>query len=204
MDDIWESALLSSMGLHIRHDRWSKQCIDSRHLMGHWDTGTLADPLLDSLHHPSPLPMDIPFKQSKPMIIGIPMNNKGKTDVYIDDFISVTPDISDNCNRTSAATILAIRSLSRPLDNSDPIPRKDIISLKKFIAEGSLEETKIILGWKINSRALLISLPTEKPTKWKSDIDKLISSTRVTQKQLKVTLGRLNHLASIIPMMRHF
>lgn len=139
-----------------------------------WDPGTLSDTLIDSLHHPSPPPIGIPFMQSKPMIIEIPKNDNGKTDVYIDDFINVTPDVSENCRRTSAATILAIRSLSRPLDNSDPIPRKDIISLKKFIAEGSLKETKTILGWRINSRSLVISLPPEKSTKWKRKINKLI------------------------------
>jgi len=42
---------------------------------------------------------------------------------------------------------LAIRTLARPLNASDVIPRKDIILLKKFKAEGRLEEVKKVLGW---------------------------------------------------------
>jgi hypothetical protein len=69
-----------------------------------------------------------------------------KVDIYIDDTIGIAPDIEDNVSRVSKAIQLAIHSIACPLDSSDPLSRKDIISFKKFSAEGRMEETKIILG----------------------------------------------------------
>jgi hypothetical protein len=94
-----------------------------------------------------------------------------KAEVYIDNFIVKSPDISNNCNQTNAAINLMIRLISQPQDPNDPILRKDIISRKKFIAEGKLEEEKLVLGWKINTRSLIIFLPREKYLKWGEDID---------------------------------
>lgn len=66
---------------------------------------------------------------------------------YIDDNIGITPDINNNALRMTQVIPLAIRTLARPLNASDVIPRKDIILLKKFKAEGRLEEVKKVLGW---------------------------------------------------------
>jgi hypothetical protein len=46
----------------------------------------------------------------------------------------------ENYERKSTAIQLAIRLKFHPLDPDDTIPRKDIISMKKLIAEGKLEE----------------------------------------------------------------
>ena len=54
------------------------------------------------------------------------------------------------------------------------IPRKDIISLKKLRAEGQLSEIKTVLGWELNTRRLLISLPSHKVTDWLRDIDSIL------------------------------
>jgi hypothetical protein len=99
---------------------------------------------------------------------------------------------------------LAIHSIARPVIPSDPIPRKDIISIKKYRAEGRLGETKIILGWSINTRSLTISLPTEKHKSWVKELEFLINSSKVSKKTLESSLGRLNHVAGIYPPMRHF
>ncbi len=56
------------------------------------------------------------------------------------------PDIDDNVSRVNKSIPLAIHSLAHPLDASDALPCKDIISLKKLSAEGQMEETKVILG----------------------------------------------------------
>jgi hypothetical protein len=65
-------------------------------------------------------------------------------------------------------------------------------------------ETKIILGWLLNTRSLLISLPDDKHKRWTIDINKLISTTRVRHKIIETTIGRLNHVAGIYRPMRHF
>ena len=49
--------------------------------------------------------------------------------------------------------------MSWPVNESDPIPRNDIITMKKLIAVEKLEESKTVLGWIINTRNLMISLP---------------------------------------------
>lgn len=51
----------------------------------------------------------------------------------------------------------------------DPLPRNKIISLKKQKTKGRMEEIKTVLGWILNIRQLLISLPTDKYKQWSSD-----------------------------------
>jgi hypothetical protein len=131
----------------------------------YWDHNELYDSLSDSLLPPLNLPESDPYNPTLPMTVEVPTNDLGKVDVYIDDTIRITPDLNDNCLRVSKAIPLAIHSLSRPLDHSDKIPRKGIISMKKYIAEGRMEETKVVLGWLLNTRSLLISLPLEKHKK---------------------------------------
>jgi hypothetical protein len=169
-----------------------------------WDHKSLYDPISNSVPPPNPLPDNIPFHESKELFVKLPVNDIGKVDIYIDDTIAITPDFPDNTDRMIAAVPLAIRSLARPLDPNDEIPRNDIISIKKFKAEARLEETKLVLGWILNTRSLQISLPLDKHQKWSSDINIMISNPRVSVKQLESTLGRLNHVANIIPILRHF
>jgi hypothetical protein len=154
-------------------------------------------PLSDSIPPPIYLPEDLFFKSAKDLSVNIPPNDVGKVDVYIDYNIVIIPDIGDNHLR-------AIRAISRPVDTSDDLPRVDIISDKKLKAEGTFEEIKTVLGWVINTRSLLISLPTDKHLKWSEEIQKMINSKRASHSQLESTIGRLNHVAGIIPMFRHF
>jgi hypothetical protein len=170
----------------------------------HWDHNKLSDPLSDHLLPPLSLPEHEQFYPALPMAVDIPSNDLGKVDVYIDDTIGITPDIEDNNSRVSRAIPLAIHSLSRPLDSSDEIPRLDIISLKKYAAEGRMEETKVVLGWFLNTRSLTISLPLDKHKSWVSDLNTLISATKVKHKHLETTIGRLNHVAGIYHPMKHF
>jgi hypothetical protein len=120
------------------------------------------------------------------------------------DNIAVTVNLKDNPLRIIRAIPLAIHSIARPVDPNDDLPRVDIISSKKLKAEGTLEEIKTVLGWVINTRHLLISLPPDKHKKWSSDITKIIHSNKVSHTQLEPLIRRLNHVAGIIPMFRHF
>jgi hypothetical protein len=51
---------------------------------------------------------------------------------------------------------------------------------------------------------LTISLPLDKNDKWTSDIQKIIEYKGSSHNQLESLLGRLNHVANIMPMFRHF
>lgn len=169
-----------------------------------WDHLSLFDSLSDSIPQPIVLPSEIPFKAAKELSVIIPPNDLGKVDVYINDNISIIPNIGDNSLRAIRAIPLAIHSIARPVNQSDDLPRVDIILTKKLRAEGTFEEIKTILGWVVNTRKLLISLPTDKHKKWTADIEKNIESKRISHKQLESLIGRLNHVAGILPMFRHF
>jgi hypothetical protein len=162
-----------------------------------WNHEEFFDTLSNSLNPPLFLPESINFEPALPMTVKVPINYLGKVDIYIDDTIGVTPDLHDNSLRVSRAIPLAIHSISRPLDPSDKITRKDIISLKKYAAEGRMEETKIVLGWLLNTRSLSISLPPDKYRNWVLDINLLINNKRVKHKHLETTIGRLNQVAGI-------
>jgi len=170
----------------------------------HWDHTILHDPLTSSLNIPQSLPDSIPFAKSKHLSVLIPSNNIGKSDVFIDDIIAISLDKEDNINRVFSAAILAIHTVTRPLDPSDEILRKEIISMKKFQAEGSPSEVKTVLGWSINTRLLRIYLPPEKYTDWNNDMNSYLSNPKMSKNNMETLIGRLDHVASLMEMLRHF
>jgi len=103
-----------------------------------------------------------------------------------------------------SSNTLASRTLRRPLDPSDIIPREEIISLEKYATEGCMEEQKTVLGWIINSRSLTIALPSHKHCKWRNEIQRIIILPKVKAKDLETIPGCLNHVACIFNPMRHF
>ena len=68
--------------------------------------------------------------------------------------LSVSPD--------GAAIPLAIEVAAQPDDTNEPIPCKAMVAKDKLLAEGSLSETKVILGWLFNFRILIVFLPDQK------------------------------------------
>jgi hypothetical protein len=110
-----------------------------------WDHNDLYDSLSDSIDRPKSLLDDIPFQHVKDLAAVLPDNLGGYIDIYIDDNLGVTPDIGDNMTRLNRVLPLAIYTIVRPKDTLDILPRKDIISMKKFKAEGQLEEVKTVL-----------------------------------------------------------
>jgi hypothetical protein len=169
-----------------------------------WNHSSLYDVLSSTLETPLSFLSNIPFHEAKSLAVRIPHNNIGKVDIYIDDTIGIALDFNDNVNRVSKAVPLAIHAITRPINEFDPIPRKEIISMKKFIAEGRMEESKLVLGWITNTHTLTAALPQDKHKKWTEDIDKMITSGRSNFKSLEKLIGRLNHAANILPTMRHF
>jgi hypothetical protein len=131
-----------------------------------WDHEELYDPISDQLLETNNLPDSVPFHPAKELSVTLPVNDTGLADIYIDDNIGVAPDIESNPRRVNRAIALAIHSVARPNDPSDPIPRNPIISRKKLLAEGKMDECKVVLGWMINTRSLSIALPSDKHMKW--------------------------------------
>ena len=68
--------------------------------------------------------------------------------------------------------------LGRPLlpDGGESLPRDKVLAIDKAIAEGTPAERLTVLGWMIDTRRLLISLPIDKCTAWTANINNFLLS----------------------------
>ncbi len=92
-------------------------------------------------------------------------------------------------NQSQCSSPISNTRLLSSIEQQNPIPRNEIISLKKFRAEGRMEEVMKVLGWIINTRSLTTSLPHDKHSKWSSSIDNIISEGKCNIKNLEILLG---------------
>jgi hypothetical protein len=99
---------------------------------------------------------------------------------------------------------LVIHTLARPVAAHEPIPRNDPNSLKKLAAEGLPEETKIVLGIRLNTYKLTASLPRHKFKAWTRNIDSILANGNTCFRDLETLIGRLEHVCQILPPGRHF
>ena len=127
-----------------------------------WNEHDTFSTMAYDIPKPVQFPDDNPYVQAKPMTVDIPVSPCGKSDVYLDDFITVGPDIENCLDRITKAPITVIHTVADNSHVSNSIPRDDIVAIDKMIAEGAAEERKICLGWMIDSRRLRVSLPDRK------------------------------------------
>ena len=132
------------------------------------------------------------------------VGKNGKIDVYVDDFITICPDLDDTLNRIIKAKATAIHAITDNSINSNQIPRDDILAIDKMKAEGAAEERKICLGWMLDTRRLLVSLTDHKTIGWKSQIDSLLKQKSASEKELASILRRLENVAQVSTVLGHF
>eukprot|EP00978_Attheya_sp_CCMP212_P043513 scaffold285733_cov53-Attheya_sp.AAC.1 len=135
------------------------------------------------------------------MIVDCPIEDQGKADLYLDDGAQ---SINDNLNRAAAAIPLAVHIVGRPRSGNEPIPREELLALKKLTAEGGLAEAQVFLGWIFDLRQLLVKLPPPKFAAWSSTIIAIVDRGDTTFAEMKTLLGRLEHLCVMFPSGRHF
>ena len=169
-----------------------------------WDPLKLYSPLQAEVPPIERLKADLPFASAHPLSVDIHPSSKPKADIYIDDTTTVTVELGDNCIRAERAVLLAIEIVARKFCKSDPIKRDHLISISKLKAEAALEETKILLGWKLNTRQLLVSLPFDKYKAWSNDIVEILQRESTTFNELDSLIGRLTHVSVILSNMKHF
>ena len=174
-----------------------------------WEPEALRSPAQEEA--PLPIRMDqaIPFASGRPMAVGIPITDAervGRVDGFIDDLINVFVDSPENCRRQPHVVPLAMHVTSRPHagEKAEPITRRALLSLPKLIAEGGPTEVQTVLGWRIDTRRLLISLPDDKFRAWVADIEGMEKTGECRYQVLDQLVGRLNHASQIIPPARHF
>ena len=71
-------------------------------------------------------------------------------------------------------------------------------------SEALLEEQKVIQGWLIDFRQLLIRLSENKFVAWSGAISKMIKDGALTAKKIEANIGHLVHLGLAIPSVNHF
>ena len=144
------------------------------------------------------------FKEALDLAVNIPVNDKGITDVYIDDLIPVCPDSADNIEWASAAVPLILHIIGREVSSSEPFARDNLLSEEKAIVEGGMSEIQTVLGWVINTSSLTIGLTDKKFTEWSNDIKHTLLCSYICMQPLEILKGHLNHVANIMQAMRHF
>ena len=119
-----------------------------------------------------PTKEDVPYARARELSVNLPIEDRGKTDVFIDDIISVAPDLNGNLERLRAASCSVLHAFAHKAYKSSKsvIPRDDLRTDDQNEAEGAPEEVKICLGWTLDSRSLLVRLPFHKYTAWKQQI----------------------------------
>ena len=140
------------------------------------------------------------------MIVDIHINPCGSHDLYIDDIVGLTIDISGTnhvaCGQATA--LLTIETTARSNHPNEPIPQESMDARDKLFAEAGLTKLKMILGWEFDFRCLRISLPENKFITWTTDVNHLLAAGTTTAKDLESTIGQLGHLALFVPGAYHF
>jgi hypothetical protein len=166
----------------------------SRHLSPH-ASKLPSDPLLE--------PPDIPYATAHPLSVPLPVDDDPKSEVYIDDLFNCY--LQRHLLRGREILPFVLELLGRPPDADDPIERDDVLSISKFLAEATPSEVKTILGWVVDTRRLLLSLPPNKVLAWSASIQAMLDDPRkVSYEDLDTLIGRLNHCGFLIPQARHF
>jgi hypothetical protein len=171
-----------------------------------WDPQALRSPNQPVTPTPIRENQAVPVAQARPMALHIPTTATSRVDSFIDDLINVFLDTESNLARQPHTVPLAMFVTSRSPSGTtqEPIARPPILSIPKLLAEGSPAERQIVLGWMLDARRLLMSLPEEKYKAWIDSIDNIIANAKCTRGDLETLVGQLNHAAHIIPMALHF
>ena len=148
-------------------------------------------------------PTEIPFAPADTLAMTLPPRDIC-TDNFIDDLFQACVHTGDNAERIKHAVPLILDTMFKPPDTKDACHRDAIINMTKHVAEGRLEERKVILGWLVDTRRFRVYLTPHKATEWLIDLDAMTSTETCTVDQLESTIGRLNHTSILIHIGRYF
>jgi hypothetical protein len=124
-------------------------------------------------------------------------------EVYIEDLFNCY--LHRHLQRGSKILPFVLQFLGRPPNSSNPIARNDVLSISKFLVEATPSEVKTILGWIVDTRRLLLSLPPDKVRAWSASVQAMLDDpSKVSYEHLDTLFGRLNHCGFLIPQARHF
>eukprot|EP00957_Ditylum_brightwellii_P210893 15365526-Ditylum_brightwellii.AAC.1 len=171
-----------------------------------WDSDSLFLPIQHLVPPKSMLPLDMPFGKAEKQIVDILIDPRENIDVYIDNAIGLTVNLpgSNNVTRLERAALLAMHTTAHLLSPEELLPRDKMASLSKLAAEDQAEEHKMILGWRFDFRALLVSLPENKHTSWSNAIITMLQRGHSHAKELETNIGWYVHTSIVLPHIHHF
>ena len=146
----------------------------------------------------------VPLARAQPLVVQVHSDNHPYTDCYLDDLFTCFLAKPAATWRGSRVALLLLFILGRPIHPAEPLPRDDLLSFDKMLAEGTPAEVQTILGWEIDTHTLLLRLPSPKFQSWTANITNLLTQPSVTHAELTTTIGRLNHAAYAVPTARAF
>ena len=169
-----------------------------------WDPSEVHSPYLTQIPKAIALDNTIPFAPGRSLSVDLPDSDSGNADCFVDDIITTAVDINDNLQRIMAAPCTIIHAMAHQATDSTFINRQNMIADDKNEAEGGPEEAKICLGWILDTRRLLVQLPDHKYIAWSAQTTRLGAQNTTNSKDLSSLLGRLEHVAVVIPMFAHY
>ena len=136
-----------------KHDIPSNMTVDLAQALIDDETGDPAElhsPNENEIPPTATLNINIPFAPVEPLHIDMDFKFCS-TDGFVDDLTTIVLSLKHWTERARNAIALAIHTIFRPVNTQDPIERDDVISVRKLLAEGKLEEVKVVLGWEIDT-----------------------------------------------------
>ena len=105
---------------------------------------------------------DTPFGIAQKLFVPRPFH-PAVADSYIDDIVTTMLDKADWVARVQNVAPLAVYTVFRPVDTTNPLPRADSASKTNLHGEGTLDEAKVVIGWLINTKKSESSSQLRKP-----------------------------------------
>ena len=132
------------------------------------------------------------------------VSKAGSVNVFLDNFITLGLLQSPIADHLAYAVPVIIETFARPLAPFEPLLWSVLISQKKLNAEGRPSKLQTVLGWSINTRSLMISLPHHKILAWSSEIDRELRADSFKHHPFESLVGKLTHVTTIIPLSKCF
>ena len=67
-----------------------------------------------------------------------------------------------------------------------------------------MEEMKTDLGWKFDTRRLLVALSEDKYKAWSTKLNTILTNGYTNHDELDTIIGQLTHVTVILPCLLHF
>jgi hypothetical protein len=115
-----------------------------------WDPSRHVSPYQHLIgDHMNFLPDSVPIAQSLPVIVDLPVDTTPKCEGYLDD--SFVTMLEEDTLRGSHILPFVIHLLCHPVHPDETEYWETTLSLKKFRAEATPDEQKLILGWVLDT-----------------------------------------------------